>query len=196
VISSPLTWVIRLVLGSFSQEDLSFSMTPVLLLLALLFLVAIVAALKRRRRNRGALDRPWPLERKLTLLTAPEQALYRRLVEALPDHRVLTQVQLLQTVRFKRRSRDWRILNRINQLSIDFLVVTPETAIVAAIELNDATHHKEQRRDADARKAHALNSAGIPLLVWSVREMPDIPMIREAIAGVSGGIDGRHHNHA
>jgi hypothetical protein len=162
-------------------------MTPVLLLLAFLFLVGIAAALKRRHRRRGALDTPWPLESKPTLLTAPEQTLLRRLEEALPNHRVLTQVQLLQTVRFKHRSRDWRILNRISQLSIDFLVVTPETAIIAAIELNDATHNDQERRYADARKAHALKSAGIPLLIWSVREMPDVPMISAAIAAASGG---------
>ena len=54
----------------------------------------------------ATLEQQWPLERKPTLLSAPEQTLYRRLVEALPDHRVLSQVQLLQTVRFKRGSRD------------------------------------------------------------------------------------------
>ena len=171
-------------------------MKLVLLVLAALALTAAAVILKPRRGNLGALDTPWPLERKPTLLTAPEQALLRRLEEALPNYRVLTQVQLLQTVRFRRRSRDWRILNRISQLSIDFLVVTPETAIVAAIELNDATHIDKQRRDADARKAHALKCAGIPLLVWSVREMPDVEAIRAAIAAASGGIDGCHHHHA
>lgn len=150
-------------------------------------LTAVAVVLKPRRRNVGALDTPWPLERKPTLLSAPEQALYRRLLEALPNHRVLAQVQLLQTVRFKRGSRDASILNRISQLSIDFLVVGPETAIVAAIELNDATHDDAQRRAADARKAHALKSAGIPLLIWSVREMPDVPTIRAAIVAASGG---------
>jgi uncharacterized protein DUF2726 len=159
----------------------------VLPLLALLILAAMAVALKPRRGKLGSLDKPWPLKRKPTLLSAPEQILYQRLVEALPEHRVLTQVQLLQTVRFKRGSRNAGILNRISKLSIDFLVVTPETAIVAAIELNDATHNNEQRREADARKAHALKSAGIPLLVWSVREMPDVQAIREAIAAASGG---------
>jgi Protein of unknown function (DUF2726) len=154
----------------------------ILLVLAVLVLTAVAVVLKPRRRNLGALDTPWPLERKPTLLTSPEQTLYRRLEEALPNHRILAQVQLLQAVRFKRGSRDRGILNRVSQLSIDFLVVTPETEIVAAVELNDATHNDEKRRAADARKAHALKSAGIPLLVWSVREMPDVPAIREGIA--------------
>jgi Protein of unknown function (DUF2726) len=159
----------------------------VLLVLAVLVLTAVAVVLKPRRRNVGALDALWPLERKPTLLSAPEQTLYRRLLEALPNHRVLTQVQLLQTVRFKRGSRDARILNRISQLSIDFLVVSPETAIVAAIELNDGTHDDAQRGAADERKAHALKSAGIPLLIWLVRDMPDVPTIRAAIAAASGG---------
>lgn len=161
-------------------------MKLVSLVLAVLVLTAVAVVLKPRRRNVGALDTPWPLERKPTLLSAPEQALYRRLLEALPNHQVLAQVQLLQTVRFKRGSRDASIRNRISQLSIDFLVVSPETAIVAAVELNDATHDDAQRRAADARKAHALKSAGIPLLIWSVREMPDVSTIRAAIAAASG----------
>lgn len=161
-------------------------MKLVSLVLAVLVLTAVAVVLKPRRRNVGALDTPWPLERKPTLLSAPEQALYRRLLEALPNHQVLAQVQLLQTVRFKRGSRDASIRNRISQVSIDFLVVSPETAIVAAVELNDATHDDAQRRAADARKAHALKSAGIPLLIWSVREMPDVSTIRAAIAAASG----------
>jgi hypothetical protein len=170
----------------------------ILLVLAVLVLPAIAAVLKPRRRSAAALDKPWPLERKPTLLSSPEQILLRRLEEALPDHRILTQVQLLQAVRFKRGSRDGGILNRISQLSIDFLVVTAETTIVAAIELNDATHNDEQRRSADARKAHALKSAAIPLLIWSVREMPDVPAIKAAVTAASGVQfnDGRHYHHA
>lgn len=87
---------------------------------------------------------------------------------------MLAQVQLLQAVRFGRGAWTPATLNRISQLSIDFLVVTPDTRIIAAIELNDATHQGPKRQDADARKAHALKSAGIPLLVWPTRELPDV----------------------
>jgi hypothetical protein len=91
----------------------------------------------------------------------------------------------LQAIRFKRGARDPGILNRISQLSIDFLIVNRDTDIVAAIELQDATHDGEQRRAADARKAHPLKSAGILLLVWSVREMPDVQAIGLAVATMS-----------
>src|SRR5580693_1726331 len=100
--------------------------------------VLILAALGRFKRRRvGALNDPWPLESKRALLTAPEQVLYRRLVQALPHHIVLAQVQLLQMVRFKCRSLPYAVLNRMSRLSVDFVVLTPDTGIVAAIELDD-----------------------------------------------------------
>lgn len=75
-------------------------------------------------------------------------------------------MQLLQAVRFKRGTRNQSVLNRISQLSIDFLIVRPDTSIVAAVELDDGSHRRAARRDADARKTHALGAAGIPLIRW------------------------------
>ena len=97
--------------------------------------IAVVAALlgKARRPKDEGFDKPWPLEPKDTLLSDPDQVLYRWLVEALPSHIVLAQVQLLQALRFKRGLRDPSVLNRISQLSLDFLILGPETRIIAAI---------------------------------------------------------------
>jgi very-short-patch-repair endonuclease len=159
-------------------------MTPHLfwLLGAVLALSLIAAALGQSRRGaRAGLDRPWPLEPKRTLLSEPEQVLYRRLVQAFPQHIVLAQVQLLQALRFKRGGWNAGIANRINQLSIDFLIVNPDTSLVAAVELDDASHDREGRRAADARKTHALQSAGIPLLRWTVRNLPDVSAITAAV---------------
>lgn len=156
-----------------------------LLVISFFILLASAGALRRRKRIGAALDRPWPLEPKSTLLTEPEQQLYRRLVMALPQHLVLPQVQLLQAVRFKRGGWNAGILNRINRLSVDFLIVRPDTSIVAAVELDDASHDRQDRRAADARKAHALISAGIPLIRWTVRQMPEVPAIVVALGKVT-----------
>ena len=61
------------------------------LLIILLIGVAAVAAVlaKPRRRTRAGLREAWPLQPSPTLLTDPEQVLYRRLVQALPGHIVL-----------------------------------------------------------------------------------------------------------
>jgi len=148
-------------------------------------LVAVAAmlgplAIKSQSRA-GALDKPWPLEAKGRLLTDRERALYQRLVQTLPGHIVLSQVQLLQVLNFQRGRRSQAILNRISQLSLDFLILNPDTSIVAAVELDDATHERENRRQADARKSHALQSAGVALIRWSAKSLPDAAAILAAL---------------
>jgi very-short-patch-repair endonuclease len=156
---------------------------PLAVLAALIGIAWLVAALGRRRRSSAPpLDRPWPLECEPQLLSEPEQILYRRLVQAAPEHIVLAQVQLQQMVRFRRGAQRAGIRNRFSQLCVDFVIVKPDTSIVAAVELDDASHLEKQRRAADARKAHALESAGIPLLRWHVRQMPSVKAIQANLA--------------
>jgi len=154
--------------------------------LGLLVALAMIAAALGKRRHRGGpgLDRLWPLEPKRALLSEPEQVFYRRLLEACPQHIVLCQVQLIQALRFKRGGWSASLANRISQLSIDFLIVRPDTSIVAAVELDDGSHERADRRAADARKAHALKSAGVPLLRWHTRHMPGVQAIGTALAGL------------
>lgn len=153
---------------------------------AVLFVAAALAR-PRRRKGRGR-DRPWPLEPASSILSDPEQVLYRRLLEALPECLVLPQVQLARALRFKRGQRDGIVWNRICQLSIDFLIVRADTSIIAAVELDDSSHLRADRQDADASKGHALESTGVPLIRWRVGKMPDVASIRSALAGM--GVEG------
>ena len=73
------------------------------------------------------------------------------------------------------------------------MILGPDTRIVAAIELDDATHTRPERRDADARKAHALSSAGIPLLRWSPGQLPDLATIRSAVEAIASGAASARH---
>jgi hypothetical protein len=163
--------------------------TPIFPLLVGLVLVAAalsVVAAKFKPRD-GSLSKPWPLEAKRHLLTEPERALYQRLIQTLPNQIVLAQVQLLPVVQFQRGRRSQGILNRISQLSLDFLILNPDTSIVAAVELDDATHTRADRRQADARKSHALRSAGVALIRWNVKRLPDAAAILAAIPTVAAG---------
>ena len=156
-------------------------LTPYIGLFLALVAAAVLSLVAKGLRSRGVLSRPWPLEAKRHLLSERERLLYQRLVQSLPDHIVLAQVQLLQVLNFKRGRRTYAVLNRISQLSLDFLILNPDTRPVAAIELDDVTHELGDRRRADANKSHALKSAGVPLIRWTARNLPDAAAIRAVV---------------
>lgn len=159
-------------------------MKPLWIALPLLFVVALlVNALKAwRRKQMYTLKKRWPLEPKPHVLSERERELFQRLRTALPGYVVLAQVQVIQLLAFERGRWTRGIFNRMCQLSVDFVVLRPDTSIVAAVELDDATHERSDRRDADARKTHALQSAGIQLVRWKAKALPDVSVIATALA--------------
>lgn len=163
-------------------------------LIALVFAAAVVAAKKRRRqRSSERISGPWPLQVRRRLLSQSELALFHRLAQSLPEHIVLARVHLPQALEFWPGGRTQALFNRISQLSVDFLVVDADTSIVAAIELDDGAHGR--RPWADARKTHALRSAGLPLIRWSSLSRANTAAIRAAVLGARerdnpGGIAG------
>jgi very-short-patch-repair endonuclease len=72
--------------------------------------------------------------------------------------------------------------NRINRMSLDFLVCLKDSTVVAAVELDDKTHERASRVEADAKKEKALSAAGIALVRWNVAALPDENAIRQAFA--------------
>jgi hypothetical protein len=152
-----------------------------LLVVALVVLaVCAVAFFAMRRRSAGGGDTPWPFYPKKPL-TQPEQVLYHRLVAALPEHIVLAQVQLSRVLGVKKgfNFNEWN--NRINRMSLDFVVCLKDSTVIAAIELDDKTHEKASRAEADAKKERALSAAGVALVRWSVSALPDDNAIRGAL---------------
>lgn len=153
------------------------------LLVGLVLIAAVLSVLTAKFKPRdGSLDKPRPFEAKAQLLSERERALYQRLVQSLPNHIVFAQVQLQQVLRFQRGRRSQAILNRIRQLSPDFLILNLDTSIVAAVELDDSTHAMKDRRRADRNKTHALHSAGVPLIRWNAKSLPDSSAILAALA--------------
>jgi very-short-patch-repair endonuclease len=159
---------------------------PWILLIGLLLVAGVVSLLaKVLHHSDTGLSKVWPLEPRRYLLSERERALFQRLVQSLPDHIVLTQVQLLRALEFKRGQWSQTIFNKIRQLSVDFLILNTDTSICAAIELDDVTHEHAKRRAADARKTHALKSAGVPLIRWNAKSLPDAGTICAALMGTN-----------
>ena len=149
-----------------------------LLVIVVVVAVAILAIVKAKFQV-GAGNEVWPFYAKKPL-SQPEQVLYFRLVQALPEHIVLAQGQISRLLGVKKGNDYQAWFNRINRMSADFVVCNKDSSIVAVIELDDATHQKEDRQAADAKKDKALSSADIRIIRWQARSIPDIPAIQAA----------------
>lgn len=150
------------------------------LLIVVIIVVGIIATLVaavKAKKGGGLGTAPWPFYAK-KVLSSPEQVLYLRLVKALPDYLVLAQVGLSRILGVKKGNNRTEWFNRISRMSADFVICTKDSAVIAIIELDDASHEKPSSQAADARKDKALVSAGIRVLRWNVKSIPDEATIR------------------
>ena len=128
-----------------------------------------------RRRSSGG-DAPRLFVAKEHLLSERELN-FLRVLEPLAGEmglRVCPQVRLEDVI-----APDGRAANQfgtrqtIRGMHLDFVLVEAETFhIRAGVELQDSTHETKRRREADWKKARAMEAAGVPLLVYrSAREL-------------------------
>ena len=145
-------------------------------------LVVLLVVLKKLGLLFLAPTGPWPFYAKRPL-TQPEQVLYHRLIAALPEHIVLAQVQVSRVLGVKKgfNFHEWN--NRINRLSYDFVVCKKDSTVLAAIELDDKSHEAANRAETDRKKDKATVDAGIRLIRWQVKALPDQVAIQAAFAG-------------
>lgn len=154
------------------------------LLLAVVMIIAIVGLLKLKSQGNSNGDEIWPFYAKKPL-SQPEQILYFRLVEALPDYIVLAQVQLSRFLGVKKGHNFQSWSNRINRMSADFVICKKDASIVAVIELDDSTHQKLDRQIADNKKDKALEAAAIKVVRWQAKSIPDLSEIKAAFIAQS-----------
>jgi uncharacterized protein DUF2726 len=155
---------------------MNFPTATAMCIFALIVAISIFGGYRRSSVTSG----PWPFYLK-RLLTQPEQVLYHRLVKALPNHIMLAQVQVSRVLGVKKGSRFHEWNNRINRMTYDFVICDKSSAVIAAIELDDKSHESERRRNTDAKKNKATVDAGLKLVRWQVKSLPDEAMIQQEI---------------
>ena len=159
---------------------MNINTTILIALTTLAITVAIIAVLKKKQKKTKKDPETWPFYAKKPL-SQPEQVLYHRLVNTLPDHIILAQVQLSRVLGVKKGFNFGEWNNRINRMSLDFLICQKDSSIIAAIELDDKTHNQESRKEADTKKDKALESANIRIIRWNVKAIPDSEEIHKAL---------------
>lgn len=123
-----------------------------------------------------------PYVNRAVLLTAGERRFFHDGLKLAIGERYLVsfKVRLADVITVK----DWQSSygRKIAQKHLDFVLVTPQaTRIVAAIELNDASHESADRKQRDAFIGDALKSARVPLITFPIYRKYDPEKIRRQI---------------
>jgi hypothetical protein len=150
---------------------------------SLILALSLGCILWLRRRRIGAT----PAYRKApALLTAAERSFFGALEQAVTGHfRTMIKVRLADVIRPEKgsgRGAYAGAFNRISRKHLDFVLCDPGTmAVRAAVELDDGSHQRADRKERDRFLQSALESAGIPLYRFSVQRGYEIEPIREAL---------------
>jgi len=140
---------------------------------------------KRREKTNPRGKKEYNYEKKSAVLSKNEQEWYWRLVEALPRNVILAQVNMTSCINTKN---DQASFGTISQKSLDFIICNKEMNIVAAVEIDDASHNSQSAMKRDNTKNQALDAAGIKLIRW--KAMP-VATKEEIIKKFANAILGR-----
>ena len=121
-----------------------------------------------------------PKRKQYRLLNDSEQELYHRLREAMPSMQIFVQVGVAQLALLRGRHEAKR-LSQMAGRGVDFVVCDNEFAIIAAIELAWPST-EENGGNGETEKHQALQSLGIPLIVFRPNDLPNAEAISREIA--------------
>ena len=121
-----------------------------------------------------------PKRKQYRLLNDAEQILYYRLCEAMPKMQIFAQVGVAQLAQLRGRQ-EARRLNQMAGRGVDFIVCGSDFGIVAAIELAWPTDNSDDT-SPEEEKRRALQSLGIPLIIYRPNHLPDAETISREIA--------------
>ncbi|MFZ6649704.1 DUF2726 domain-containing protein [Undibacterium sp. TJN25] len=117
--------------------------------------------------------------RKKKPLTEAEEQMYWKLVQALPQHVILTKISLPRIL----SSSTVEARGSITQKTLDFLVCEKDFTLVAAIDIEDKSPSGSRKRAEEAKK-FALDKAGIKLIKWKSSALPTDAEILSRVLGI------------
>ena len=144
--------------------DLPFDVR--LLAALLIFLVLVTAAKTIQRKTKEVVH--YPYVSASSLFTNHERAFLRVLEQAAGEYRVFGKVRVADLIEVRKglSKSEWqRAFNRISQKHIDFVLCHPhDLSVWCAVELDDKTHGRADRRERDVLLENALAAAEVPLV--------------------------------
>ena len=152
------------------------------LLVALVILLVLVTAAKTAVKGGKSKAVSYPYLSAESLFTKNEQAFLRVLEQAAGDYRVFGKVRVADVVEVRKglSKSEWqRAFNRISQKHVDFVLCHPQNLSVwCAVELDDASHKKADRRARDTTLEKIFAAAEVPLVRVPSRRTYDVTEIK------------------
>ena len=146
---------------------MNFGFLIILAVVVVVVAVVLPALLKLIGAGKPAVAANLPYRKKDYLLTAAERSFYEVLCSVLDGQLlVFAKVRLADLVYMPKGTANRQAhFNRIQSKHVDFVLCTRDKlSPVLVIELDDATHEEEARRNRDTFVDAALTAAGLPIL--------------------------------
>lgn len=134
---------------------------PVIGIALIALAAAAIAGAKKKGSKAGSNETP----KRKQALSDREQAMYFRLKDSFPEHVVLAQVAFSALLTAKAPS----TRNTFDRKVADFVLFGKAFEVIAAIELDDASH--KGKKTQDAARDEMLTKAGYT--VWRFAQVPD-----------------------
>lgn len=155
--------------------------------------LAILFSFLGARPEAEAVKRPLGelFERRSSLLTAASLSFLGVLRAALPDgYFIASEVSLANLFSVKRNG-GRAAFNRINQKRVDFVVCDGASLRpLCGIELDDASHEREERRSRDEFVEQLFQATGLPLLRFRAARSYNVVEVKARLASVLPNVGG------
>jgi hypothetical protein len=158
--------------------------------LVIVVIIAVIVAAKKKASNiDGAASLPYI--KKETLITAAERSFLGVLEQAVGDRfRIYAQVRLADLLSVRPgidKSHRATAQNKINSKHADYVLCDKQTLeILCAIELDDSSHKRENRKVRDVFMEDACASAGLPLARFPAKSAYPVHEVQKSILSLLG----------
>lgn len=158
------------------------------LLFVVIFVLFFIAYLKLKRLGGGP-AKQYPYEQIGYLFSAAERSFYGVLVQAVENKAVVfgkvRVADVLQTRKGLDQSARATAFNRISKKHFDFILCRPDDlSIIAAVELDDASHNSKKRIDRDEFLNEACIAANLKLHHFKASKSYNISDVRNLLFSV------------
>lgn len=139
------------------------------IVVAVLVVTVVFALVKKAQK--------WPYY-VVPVMSNIEKKFYYQLVKAFPHYHILAQVQLSRVIHPPKNRHEYKWLNKIWRMSLDYVILDSHLDTLVVIELDDRSHLTQKRKEADERKNKALKAAGLRLIRIKTNSIPTLDELK------------------